>query len=166
MKARDQAYVSGDWIVHLYYGVGQIVGVEKKCLEGQTVSYFKVKTKDSTIWIPVKHSDNVRVRPIANKEEINEALKILKRKPHQMSDDHTKRKSRIKNVKEDGTLRSIARIVRDLSARQAETKLNDSEERALTQFTDRLISEWAACMGIKLEEARKRLSGILEKVRT
>jgi RNA polymerase-interacting CarD/CdnL/TRCF family regulator len=165
MKATDQAYVSGDWIVHLYYGVGQIVGVEKKYLEGHTVSYFKVKTKDSTIWIPVKHSDNVRVRPIANKEEIREALNILKRKPRQMSDDHTKRKSRIKNVKEDGTLKSIARIVRDLNARQVETKLNDSEERALNQFTDRLLSEWAACLGIKIEEARKHLYRILQKVR-
>ncbi len=163
MKARDQAYASGDWIVHLYYGVGQIVGVEKKCLEGQTTSYFKVKTKDSTVWIPVKESDNLRVRPIANKREIQEALAILKRKPRQMSDDHTKRKSRIKKVKEDGTLEAIARIIRDLTARQSETKLNDSEERALNLFTDRLLTEWAACMGIKIDEARKRLMRILSK---
>ncbi len=166
MKTRDQEYARGDWIVHLYHGVGQIVGVEKKCLEGETVSYYKVKTQNSTFWIPVKRADNVRIRPIANQQEIREVLNTLKRKPRKMSDDHNKRKSRINHVKEDGTLVVIARIVRDLTARQAQTKLNDSEERALHQFIERLITEWAACMGIKMEEARRKLYGILEKIHT
>jgi len=65
---------------------------------------------------------------------------------------------------EDGTLAAMARIVRDLTARQKQSRLNDSEERALNRFTDRLLSEWAACFGIKLEEARKRLRTILQKL--
>lgn len=163
METKVQEYAKGDWIVHLYHGVGQIVGVEKKGLEGQTVSYFKVKTKDSTFWIPVKAADNVRVRPIASEREIKEAIKILKKQPRQMSDKHTERKDRIFDAKEDGTIASMARIIRDLTARQSETRLNDSEERALHQFTDRLLAEWAACFGIKVEEARLRLQKILQR---
>lgn len=164
MKVKNLEYARGDWIVHLYHGVGQIVGVEKKYLEGETVSYFKVKTKDCTFWVPVRQVDNVRIRRIASRQEIQEVLNILKRKPRQMSDDHTERKSRINRVREDGTLAAMARIVRDLTARQQQTRLNDSEERALNLFTDRLLTEWAACFGIKLEEARKRLFRILQKL--
>lgn len=164
MKVKNLEYARGDWIVHLYHGVGQIVGIEKKYLEGEIVSYFKVKTRDSTFWVPVKQVDNVRIRRIASRKDIQEVLNILKRKPRAMSDDHAQRKSRISSVKEDGTLAAMARMVRDLTARQKQTRLNDSEERALNWFTERLLSEWATCFGIRLEEARKRLSQILQKL--
>ncbi|MEJ2301913.1 MAG: CarD family transcriptional regulator [Anaerolineales bacterium] len=164
MEVKDRVYAKGDWVVHLYHGVGQIIGLEKKCLEGKTVAYYKVKTKDSTYWVPVDHVDNIRVRPLATKKEIQEAIHILEREPHQMSDDHTERKSVINEVKEDGSFLSLARIVRDLAARQAQTRLNDSEERAFHQFTDRLLAEWSACFGIKYEEARLRLFKILQEI--
>jgi RNA polymerase-interacting CarD/CdnL/TRCF family regulator len=165
MEVKDRIYTKGDWVVHLYHGVGQIIGLEKKCLEGKTVSYYKVRTKDSTYWVPVEHVDNIRVRPLATKKEIREAIQILERDPHEMSDDHTERKSLINEVKEDGTFLSLARIVRDLAARQAHTRLNDSEERALHQFTDRLVAEWSACFGIKYEDAHQRLFQILQEIR-
>ncbi|HZD56646.1 MAG TPA: CarD family transcriptional regulator [Anaerolineales bacterium] len=164
MEVKDQVYAKGDWVVHLYHGVGQIIGLEKKCLEGKTVSYFKVKTKDSTYWVPVDHVDNIRLRPLATKKEIREAIRILEKEPHEMSEDHTERKSVINEVKEDGTFFSLARIVRDLAARQARTRLNDSEERALHQFTDRLVAEWSASFGIKYEDARQKLFHILQEI--
>ena len=60
-------------------------------------------------------------------------------------------------------LDEVAKIIRDLYARQVAEKLNDSEERALSQFTDRLISEWSVSKDISTDEARQILTDILQK---
>ena len=80
-----------------------------------------------------------------------------------MSTDHMKRKNQINDVRSIGALDEVAKIIRDLYARQAAEKLNDSEERALSHFTDRLISEWTVSKDISTDEARQILNEILQK---
>jgi RNA polymerase-interacting CarD/CdnL/TRCF family regulator len=38
-------YSTGDWVVHLYYGVGQINRIEVKPILGEDTKCFKVKTR-------------------------------------------------------------------------------------------------------------------------
>lgn len=164
MAKESQPYSIEDWIVHLYHGVGQVVDIEAKSLDGKKKDYYKVKTKDSTYWILVEKSDNFRIRPLSTPREINNALRLMKRKPSEMSDDHLQRKSQINEVKADGSLKSVAKIIRDLSARQANEKLNDSEERALNQFINRLTEEWSESKGISPEDARQMLFDMFQKI--
>jgi RNA polymerase-interacting CarD/CdnL/TRCF family regulator len=42
MNIQPATYSKGDWIVHAYYGVGQVKGIEKKELEGEKKLFFKV----------------------------------------------------------------------------------------------------------------------------
>ncbi len=74
-----------------------------------------------------------------------------------MSANHTTRKSLIREAKKDGSVDRILRIVRDLTARQQESKLNTTEKQALDRLKDRLIFEWSACMGIEPEKALEKL---------
>jgi RNA polymerase-interacting CarD/CdnL/TRCF family regulator len=74
-----------------------------------------------------------------------------------------KRKNQINDVRSIGAIDEVAKIIRDLSARQSAEKLNDSEERALNHFTDRLISEWSVSKDISMDEARQNLNEILQK---
>ena len=157
-------FAEGDWIVHLYHGVGQIQTIESKCLDGKTCNYYKVITQDSTFWVPVEETENNRIRPLSSPREFKQALRILKRNPRQMNPDHSARKERIKEVMAGGDLRAIARLVRDMAARQAEARLNDSEERAFNRFLDRFLAEWSACSGITREEARLKLMGIFQEL--
>lgn len=164
MAMGSETYSKGDWIVHIHYGVGQVKGIEKKALNGDRVSYYKVLTKNSTFWIPVDQIDCDRLRPIATTRELNEALKILKKPPQEMDSDHNKRKRLIKKIKYDGSLIAMARLVRDLWARRRiKKKLNATEERALDRFQDRLITEWSVCKNIEIEEAQKKLHTMLQK---
>jgi CarD family transcriptional regulator len=163
MATETLEFAEGDWIVHLYHGVGQIIDIEQKSLDGKTIKYYKVQTKDSIYWVPVENVDIDRIRPLSTPKEIDNALRIIRRKPRKMSADHMKRKSQINDVRSIGALDEVAKIIRDLSARQIADKLNDSEERALSQFTDRLISEWSISKDISTSEAREKLNDILQK---
>jgi RNA polymerase-interacting CarD/CdnL/TRCF family regulator len=164
MNKNDQVYSKGDWIVHLYHGVGQIKDIESKCLDGKTVKYYKVIAKDSVFWVPVGMVDNERVRPLSSPKEILEAFRILREEPEEMDGDYNVRKDHIKAVMAEGDLSTIACIIRDLSARQSHLRLNESEERALNHFLDRLLTEWSACEGINIEDARQKLTTMLQDI--
>ena len=163
MAEETVKFAKGDWIVHLYHGVGQVISIESKSLDGNKVKYYKVQTKDSIYWVPVGQVDEERIRPLSTPKEIDKALRIIRRKPRQMSTDHMKRKNQINDVRSIGAIDEVAKIIRDLSARQAAEKLNDSEERALNHFTDRLVSEWSVSKDISMDEARQNLTEILQK---
>jgi CarD family transcriptional regulator len=156
-------FSQGDWIVHSRYGVGQIKGVEKKEYSGEQISYYKVKTTNSTFWVPVEDADNPRIRPIASKSRMQRALTALRKKPHSMDDDHNKRKKRIKEVLLDSSLTEIAELLRDLAWRQAVKKLNPSEEDAMSRLCERFVKEWSVSLEISAREARQKLHTIFEK---
>ncbi len=73
------------------------------------------------------------------------------------------RKRLIKEVLGEGSLNDMARIIRDLSARQIDKKLNPTEEDALKRFKERLVREWAVCMETDIEQAAIEFQDSLEK---
>ncbi len=159
-------YSKGDWIVHLYHGVGQIKGIVKKELNGKERKYYRVKTHNSIIFIPVRKADNDRIRPLTPKSEFKKALKVLDRPPQEMSSNHNTRKKHIRDAKSDGSVEPILRIIRDLTYRQHDSKLNTTEKRALNRLKDRVTYEWSACMSIEVEEAREKLEQRLQPLAT
>jgi len=165
MATEQLDFEKGDWIVHLYHGVGQVKGIVKKKVDGEKVSYYRVKTDNSTLYVPVKDHDDDRLRPAATKRQLEAAIKALNKPPREMAKDHNDRRRRIREVKVDGTLESMVKLVRDLSWRRYDKKLNNTEERALRRFKDRLLQEWAVARQISTEDARKQLNKMLRSAR-
>lgn len=157
-----QDYSKGDWIVHKYHGVGQIKGIVKKKLNGKVTRYYRVKTHNSTFFVPVDEADNQRIRPLTSRSEFKKALKILERPAKEMSSNHTTRRSRIRETKSEGSVEDFFQIIRDLTAREHSSRLNTTEKRALRRFKNCVLYEWAACMGIDVEEAREQMEKRLQ----
>ncbi len=159
------AYAEGDWIVHLYHGVGQVKGIVSRELAGDKTKYYRVKTENKTLFIPVNEFDDERLRPAATKKQLERAMKILREKPEEMADDHNERRRRIRRVRDAGSLDEVLKLVRDLSWRRYDKKLNNTEERALRRFKDRLTREWSVAMDTTPEAARRELNKILRRNR-
>jgi RNA polymerase-interacting CarD/CdnL/TRCF family regulator len=138
------SYSIGDWIVHKYYGVGQIKKTEPRQIHGESIKCFRVKTKDSTFWFPATKDENPRIRPVSSKEIIKQVIKNLRRKSSRIEADKKHWKEQIAQTKSDGDLISMSKLIRDLSAQQVVRKLNQSEDTALNTFKTRLLREWAA----------------------
>lgn len=165
MARKAPEFSKGDWIVHLHYGVGQIKKIEKKRLGDKKASYYMAKTANSTFWVPVENPDAERVRPIASKYKMRLAIKTLKEPPIPLSDDHNERKRHINEVRLEISLISVAKLVRDLLARQAATRLNPSEEKALDHFSDNLLLEWSVSMGLDMEKVHTKYQEVLQEIR-
>jgi RNA polymerase-interacting CarD/CdnL/TRCF family regulator len=159
----DTDYRPGDWVVHLHHGVGEIKSIEDKELGGSSATYYKVVTSNSTLWVPLEKAENRWFRPLASREEFDDVLEILQRPPQEMHSNHNRRRRRINTVKAEGSLYDMARLIRDLWGRRAERRLNNTEERALRRFTDRLLREWAVCLDMDEEEARNAMQNMLQR---
>ncbi|KAA3643447.1 MAG: hypothetical protein DWQ07_23320 [Chloroflexi bacterium] len=163
MAKSAQSFGKGDWIVHHFYGVGQIKGIEKKELDGEKTSYYKVQAKNSLFFIPVGFEDNDRLRPLASKRELNSALKILKKEPEPLNKDHNQRKRELQEASLDGSLAAIVRMVRDLSFRQLSNPLNPTEEDTLRRFKQRFAREWSVRMETDEDTAEQKINTVLSE---
>jgi len=159
-----QAYTEGDWIVHAHYGIGQIKCVEVKGISGEKVSYFRIEATDSTFWMPVDHMDGEMSRPVSSQQEFQKALTVLKNPPQEMSSSHIERQSRIKRVRLENSPQDIARLIRDLRARQRDKGiLSQNERSAFTSLKQQLVEEWTIVSGTQPEKIALQVDKLLEK---
>lgn len=159
-EARE--YVKGDWIVHAHYGIGQIEGIDMKGISGEETRYYRVHASDSTFWVPVDQMDSEVLRPLSTPEAIQKAIAALQNPPKEMSSNYKTRQTRIRDVQLQNTPRAIARLIRDLRARQREKgALNKTERSAFRTLKQRLVEEWAIVTDTKTERVALRLENLL-----
>lgn len=156
-------YTKGEWIVHSQYGIGQIKGIDEKEISGEKSRYFRVKTTDSTFWVPVDKIDSEAIRPLSTAEEIQQAIDALQKPPEAMSSNFKVRQKRIRQAQIRNTPRAIARLLRDLRARRRQKGiLNSSERSAFRSLRQQLVEEWALVKGIKTETAASKIDILLD----
>ena len=143
-----------EWIVHSHHGVGQIKKIEVMPLHGEQTECFKVQVKGGAFWFPTNSTETPRIRPIASQEIITKMIKNLRRKPGNLEKDKKYWNLKIKEMPENSDLLTTSQLIRDLSAQQTLKRLNDSQIKALTNFKDRLIHEWAAITSTDIEQIR------------
>ena len=166
MAKKQAKYAPGDWIVHCYHGVGRISATERMQVGEKENTYFRMEQPDGTIWIPLALIDGEQVRPVSKKADFRQAIEVLSRDPIEMNSIMNLRKLRINRDIEENTPVATARLVRDLWARQRDKgMLNDSERRALQDLRNRLVQEWAVCMGLHIMQARQELEKKLGSTR-
>lgn len=159
----NMPYSIDDWIVHSYYGVGQIERIEVKPIHGKDTQCFKVRTKDSTFWFPTTDDDNPRIRPVGSKDIIHKVVKSLRRKSNKLDTDRRYWKKRIDEVQSNGDLLSISLFIRDLSAHQVLRDLNQTEADTLEHYKERLLREWASITQEQVEKLRSKLQAYIQE---
>ena len=162
MAKSSPIYSPGDMIVHRFYGIGQIDGIEKKPLNGVQVDCFRVKTENGIYWFPIDSEDNPRIHPVASQELIQKAIEILQSAPHNLDNDPIQWKERIDDVLTDGGFLAISSLVRDLTALKTKKKLNRTLDQALYKLENRLLREWAASLEVDVKSIQPRLRAYLK----
>ncbi|MCP4356824.1 MAG: hypothetical protein GY796_02255 [Chloroflexi bacterium] len=155
-------YSKEDWIVHSQFGIGQIKGVDVKNISGEESDYYRIKTTNSTFWMPVKQMESDVLRPLSTPKEIKQAITILKEPPVEMSSNYKIRQNRIRQVRIQNTPEAIAELIRDLRAHRREKGvLNSSERSAFRALKQRLVEEWALVTDEKTEMIATKLDKLL-----
>ncbi len=159
----DFMFQKGDWIVHTAYGVGQIRKIEKKPIHGEMVNVFRVKTKDSVYWLPVANAGNDRIRRIADRQNLEKALKQLNAKPREIGTDYRTRNNHIAEVFSQGSIQSKVELLRDLMGLRQEKVWSNTENDAANTIFEQLSSEYSVICEVSLDEARDQLNQLVMK---
>ncbi len=162
MKIQTPAFTKGDWIVHARYGVGQVKGIEKKELDGEKKLFFRVKTFEGVYWLSIFRTDVEYIRPITSEHQIKRALTIIRKPPEKLPENHTTRNKIIIEATNDSSIYNKARMIRDLNAKQQESKLNFTEEDAFLKMRKQLLNEWSVVTGADPEELEIKLEKALQ----
>jgi RNA polymerase-interacting CarD/CdnL/TRCF family regulator len=153
----------GDWIVHSYYGIGQIKCVETKLIDEKKKRYYKVKTKNSTFFVPVNNISSDRIRPLSTEYRLRKAKKILKATPQIFPENHNDRRKLIQEISSDRSMDTSAGLIRDLSYRKDTNGLNDFEEKTLQTVEKLFVREWAIIKSIPEEDVHEQLEKIIHE---
>ena len=163
VSKKPDSLKKGDWIVHTYYGFGQIKSVETKSIGDEKTKYFKVIARNSEFFVPVGQIDTDRVRPVASDYKLRKAKKILKEQPNLFPDDHNDRKKLLNETTSDSSMEVSAQTIRDLLFRKQENGLNDYEEKTLQSVEKLFIREWSIIQDISEEDAHERFEKVMEE---
>jgi len=170
LKKVDLEYKKGDVIVHASHGIGTVKGITTKKIGGEKQVFYKVKTDQLTYWLPVSKSDSDRIRSMRAASTFNTTLSLIRRKPKKLNKNF---RSRLKHIKEElakCSLKSNAKLLRDLFARDLEKPLHMNENRIYEKLKRQFVNEWSMSAGISKSEAEQKLEKALytsaEKVST
>ncbi len=163
MNSEVNTYKKGDWIVHIFFGLGQVIGIDKRTLDGEKQNYLRVKTSENHYWIPVVNVDINRVRPVAMKNQIKYAFTLVQRPPKKLSRDYMVRRKEISQKLNKVSLYSNVRLIRDLKGRRATSKFNMNDDNVLKNIMKQFLDECVLVMDEEHKTVENKLNNALTK---
>ena len=147
----------GDRIVYPMHGAGIIVDVEIKEILGERREYFIIRMPigDMKVMVPVSNVDDVGVRYIIDKEEIEGVMDILKGRRSTMPQNWNRRYRMNMDRIKTGDIEEIAAVVRNLSILDDEKGLSTGERKMLGNARQMLLSELVLASGKDMPEVEK-----------
>jgi RNA polymerase-interacting CarD/CdnL/TRCF family regulator len=153
----------GDSVVHWNYGLGKVIAIEDKCMDGETRRYYCIEVGLLTLWVPFSENGDSPIRPLAGSDEFPALYEILQGQADELPEQQFLRKNALKERLQRHSLAETCRVIRDLHSRAKHTPLNQSESATLQRIESGLIDEWVLTLGIPRIEAAQALEELLKR---
>ena len=159
-----RAFRVGDKVVYPHHGAAVIEGMQERVIEGETREYWVLRLSygDLTLMVPTDGADEVGLRGVVPKNELEQVYKVLQSKKQAPAPSNWSRrfKSHVEKLR-SGDIYQVAEVVRNLSNRDKDKGLSAGEKRMLTKARQILVSELTFAAGVKEEKAEAMLDEIL-----
>lgn len=154
----------GDKVVYPHHGAAIIEDVLEREMEGESKKYWVLRLSygDLTLMVPTDGADQVGLRGVVPKDEIEQVFQVLRSKKQGPTPTNWSR--RFKNHVEklrSGDIYEVAEVVRNLSLRDKQKGLSAGEKRMLAKARQILVSELTFAAGVKEERAEEMLDEVL-----
>ncbi|HEX9711759.1 MAG TPA: CarD family transcriptional regulator [Actinomycetota bacterium] len=154
----------GDKVVYPHHGAAVIEGVQDRVMDGASRRYWVIRLSygDLTLMVPQDGTDEVGLRNVVNKKELDQVWKILQSKKQAPTPSNWSRrfKGHVEKLR-SGDIYQVAEVVRNLSNRDKTKGLSAGEKRMLTKARQILVSELTFAAGVKEERAEEMLDDVL-----
>ena len=146
----------GDNIVYPMHGAGVIHSIEKKNILNEEQEYYIISMPGEVkVMVPTANAEQIGVRNIINKEEVEKVFNILEENETEMSNNWNKRYRDNMDKMKSGDVYEIADVVRNLSLKQKEKGLSTGEKKMLNNARQILVSELVLAENKPQDEVEK-----------
>lgn len=152
-------YSIGDKIVYPMHGAGEIQDIEEKEILGKIRSYYimDVPNEDMEIMIPVDNIEDIGIRDVISRDEIDKVMDVLKAPSSEMSGNWNHRNRENMEKLKTGDIFEVAEVVRNLVRIEREKHLSTGEKKMLANAKQILSSEIILVTGSSEEEAEQMI---------
>ncbi len=137
-------FAKGDMAVYPAHGVGVIKSIETQKVGGTDQKFYVLQILDNnmTIMIPTVSSENVGLRAIVSKNEVDKVLDILKDRGIEIGSQTWNRRYRdyMDKIK-TGSIHEVAAVLRDLFLLSVDKDLSYGERKMLDTAKGLLVKE-------------------------
>lgn len=156
----------GDVVVYPAHGVAEIQSIEEREISGTTLSFMIMKVLDTmmTVMVPVNNINNVGIRALISKGEIDKVFSILKQKDVQIDNQTWNRRYReyMEKIK-SGNSTEIAEVLRDLNILKKGKELSFGERKMYDTAKTLLVNEIFISKKMDKAAVDKKISDALSK---
>lgn len=155
-----EEFTIGDKAVYPAQGVAEVVGIENKEINGTLCSFYVLRVLDSEmqILVPKEKADQVGLRPLATKDEIEEVFDILREQDIHIDKQTWNRRYRgfMEKIK-TGSLFEVAEVFRDLYRLKSSKALSFGERRMLDTAKGLIVKELSVARNWTEQRVEKEL---------
>ena len=143
---KNDYFKIGEIVVYPKHGVGEIIRIESMKLLNIQSEYYVVRMEQAklTIRVPLEKQQEVGLRKILSKKNIEEAYNILKSKPKIRRIMWSRRAQEYDTKIYSGDPVKIAEVIRDLFRKNNQPEQSYSERQMFQMALERLAREVAA----------------------
>lgn len=153
-------FTEGDMAVYPAHGVGRIQAIETQTVGGvdQLFYVMKILDNDMTIMIPTTNSDNVGLRAIISREEVDKVIEILKERDIKISSQTWNRRYRdyMEKIK-TGSVYEVAVVLRDLFILRVDKELSYGERKMMETAKSLLVKELSLAQDLEEQEIEQQI---------
>jgi CarD family transcriptional regulator len=139
------AYSVGDTVIFPHHGAVVIERTEEREHAGEPRLYFVMRAiyGDLTLMVPADSCDEVGIRKVVSKRQVEEVLAVLREPEGKASGNWSRRFKANYEKLRSGDIYQVAEVVRNLAVREKDKGLSAGEKRMLTKAKQILLSELA-----------------------
>jgi CarD family transcriptional regulator len=117
-KLKMRKFQVGDLAVYPAHGVGEIMAIENRVVNGEKHAFYIMKVIENgmTIMIPTNNVDSVGLRDVIKKKEVPKVYAVMKSRKEGIADNQTwnRRYREYMDKIKTGSLYDVAEVFRDL----------------------------------------------------
>lgn len=156
-------YQVGEKIVHPMHGAGVVDEIVERTIDGQTESYYALRLalERVLLYIPVRTSGSLGVRPVCSAESAQELLGRLPGLEIDANVNWNRRYRENMDRLRSGDLLEVAGVVKGLTLRERRRGLSTGEKKMLGLSKQILASELSLALDRDPEDMKREVVDLL-----
>jgi CarD family transcriptional regulator len=155
----------GEKVVYPNHGVGTIENISSRSFGSHAERFYILRLSANclTVMVPFSHVDQVGLRKVTKNGEVTRMLQYLSEGPCKNCRDWKDRFKENSEKMQQGTLQSVAEVLKSLAAIQMGKPLSFREKKMLDRARTMLVSELATSRSLSETEATDALAKAMSK---